>query len=55
MVTLALCMVNRSRPRLSTWRLDMRDITLKEMDTGFLRHWKSEDLHLVLVLLHLLL
>ena len=54
-LTLALCMVKRSTPRLSIWRLDMRDRTLNEMETGFLRQVKSEDLHLVLVLLQRLL
>ena len=33
----------------------MRDRTLNEMETGFLRQVKSEDLHLVLVLLQRLL
>ena len=68
---MALCIVNRSSPRLSTCSCEIREITLKEMETGFLeenlytktplpgwadlRHVKSDDLHLVLVLLHLLL
>ena len=36
-LTLALCIVKRSTPRLSICRLDMRDITLNEMETGFLK------------------
>jgi len=52
---LALCIVNRSIPLPPTCRLEIRDIKLKEIDTGFLRQTKSVDLHLLEVLLHLLL
>ena len=66
---LALCIVNRSTPFPSTGSEETRDITLNDMDTGFLlRHVilslgdlchlkqaKSVDLHRVLVRLHLLL
>ena len=35
----ALCIVKRSTPFPATGSADMRDITLNEMDTGFLIKW----------------
>ena len=36
LLTLALCIVNKSSPRLSTCSCEIKEITLKEMETGFL-------------------